>query len=247
MNREFHASSPESRIGDLPAPVALSRLDRAAPGRAEVERFVRTAFAQRYGARVRELPACLMALRRAAGELTAVAGLRFAATGPLFLEQYLDAPIEAYLAPARSVAREGIVEIGSLSAHTPGQVRYLMIALAAYLYGAGYQWVVCTAVSSVRNTLSRLGLTPVLLGTANPARLGEAATEWGSYYEQHPHIIAGRVTEGAVRLETRAARPEGALNPLWCDARELGRRDAVARSVGGAPAVPAPFALSISA
>lgn len=247
MNRESHASSPEPRIGDLPPPVALSRLDRAAPSREEVERFVRVAFERRYGAQIRNLPTCLMALRRASGELTAAAGLRFADKGSLFLEQYLDAPIEAYLAPAGGISRDTIVEIGSLAAHTPGQVRYLMIALAAYLYGSGYQWVVCTAVSSVRNSLSRLGLTPVLLGAADPARLGEAAAEWGSYYEQHPHIIAGHVAEGVARLETRAARPEGALNRLWCDARDLGRRDAVARPAGGVSPAMAPFNLSISA
>ena len=212
------------RIADLPPPVSLTRLDRASPQRQEVESYVRGAFAHRYRAQIHELPECLMALRRASGELTAVAGLRFAAEAPLFLEQYLDGPVESYLGPQGRVGRGTLVEIGSLAAPTPGQVRYMMIALATYLHSAGFHWVVCTAINSLRNTLARMGLTPILLGAADPARLGDAAADWGRYYEERPQVIAGHLGEAAALLEARTSHREHPVGDLWRSARELGMR-----------------------
>lgn len=236
-----------ARLHDLPPPVTLTRLDRTAPDRDEVEAFVRGAFAHRYRAQIHALPDCLMALRRAGGELTAVAGLRFASTAPLFLEQYLDGPVERYLDPLGAIARTGIVEIGSLAAPTPGQVRYLMIALTTYLYSAGYRWVVCTAISSLRNTLSRMGLTPVLLGAADAARLGPAAGDWGRYYEEHPQVIAGHLAEAAALLDARSARPDCPVYALWRSAGDLGRRDRIARPAELHSVAAPPFGGSISA
>lgn len=220
-----HSLPASLRVADLPPPVSLTRVDRQAPDRPAVEAFVRDTFAYYYKARVRVLPDCLLALRLAGGHITAVAGLRFAAAGPLFLEQYLDAPIETCLDTAGRIARGVIVEIGSLAAPTPGQVRYMMIALTGYLHSAGYRWVACTAINSLRNTLARMGLTPILLGAADPRRLGAGAGDWGSYYEKQPQVIAGHLTQAADLLKTRALCPESAVASLWRSARESGRRD----------------------
>lgn len=232
-------------LSDLPPPETLTRVGRGMPQRAELETYVRSAFAHRYQAQIHELPGCLMALRRANGELTAVAGLRFADEAPLFLEQYLDAPVDQYLGMAGSIDRRTVVEIGSLAAPTPGQVRYMMIALTAYLHSAGYQWVVCTAISSLRNTLARMGLTPILLGSADPARLGEAATDWGRYYEERPQVIAGHLTEAAVLLEARCANNRNPVDALWRNACEQGRLDRIAKIPPGL--APAAFATGICA
>lgn len=226
------SSAYDPRLADLPPPVRLVCLPRGAEGREQAEVYVRSAFARRYRAQVHGLPDCLMGLYRADGTLTAVAGLRVASETPLFLEQYLDAPIEHYLLSGGPTERSAIVEIGSLAAPTPGQVRYLMIALATYLHSAGYHWVVCTAITSLRNTLSRMGLTPVSLGTADPARLVAAADDWGRYYEEHPRVIAGHLAEAAALLESRAAYPDNPVHELWRCARDLGRRNRIAAAVG---------------
>ncbi|GAB4347376.1 MAG: hypothetical protein Kow006_07020 [Gammaproteobacteria bacterium] len=231
------------RVADLPPPVRLVGLDRESRGRAEAEAYVRQAFAHRYRARIQRLPDRLLGLYRDDGTLTAVAGLRPASESKLFLEQYLDDPVERHLHTAAPVERSAIVEIGNLAAHTPGQARYLMIALATYLHHAGYQWVVCTAIVTLRNTLARMGLTPIVLGAAEPHRLGGAAEEWGSYYQEHPQVIAGHLAEAARLLEKRVSHPQDRLYPLWLSARDLGRRD---RQVSAQPS-PAPISLVASA
>jgi len=204
-------------------PTSLSRVDGGDVSRAEVEAYIRGAFATRYGAKPGELPACLMALRQDSGRLTAAVGLRFAAHTPLFLEQYLDEPVEACLRLAGEVERRHIVEIGSLASATPGQVRYLMIALATYLHNAGYRWVVCTATGALRSMLARMGFSPVQLGRADAARLGAGAAAWGSYYDEHPRVIAGPLAQAAEMLAARYAQRDNSVFTLWRSAGELGQ------------------------
>jgi len=211
-------------------PVRLELVGPAHPNRAHVEAFVRETFARHYGARLGALPRQLACLLDARGQLCAVAGIRPAAQGPLFLEQYLDRPVHEYLVTDRTPApeRRHIMEIGNLAATEPGQFRFVLIALSAYLYSAGFQWVVCTARASLRNTLARMGLSPVVLGAADPARLGAAATRWGSYYHGRPQVIAGELEPAAGLLAARFAHRDNPVHELWHSASELGR----ARRIG---------------
>jgi len=75
--------------------VSVSNIDAA--DRREVEQFIHDVFAQTYGANVQHFMPELVALRDETGELVAAFGLRKAANSPLFLEQYLDAPIETVM------------------------------------------------------------------------------------------------------------------------------------------------------
>jgi hypothetical protein len=206
----------------LPAatsPAAVHTLDGESHERAEVERFIHVCFRDAYGADVQSFLPVLMALRGAGGELLAALGLREAATGPLFLEQYLDRPVDAVVAERLGVpvARGGVVEVGNLAAAHAGGARWLITALTAFLHARGAEWVVFTAVSSVRNAFLRLGLAPVALAPAPPQRLGEAAREWGRYYDGAPLVMAGQVAHGyqvlrsAILLQGRLA----ALLPVW--------------------------------
>ncbi|MGS0639690.1 thermostable hemolysin, partial [Citrobacter sp. VF227] len=43
-------------------------------------------------------------------------------------------------------------------------------------------------------------LQPVTLMPADPTRLGEAAREWGGYYEHDPRIMAGELHGGQTTL-----------------------------------------------
>ena len=45
-----------------------------------------------------------------------------------------------------------------------------------------------------------LGLAPVALGPADPARLREGAQRWGHYYRHGPQVMAGYVPPGHRRL-----------------------------------------------
>lgn len=159
--------------------------------RSAMEAFVAHEFLEQYGARVTTFMPWLMGLS-SDDTLVGVAGLRPAADGPLFIEQYLDHPIEAEIAArvGYPVAREGVLEIGNLAGHYPGVTRALFPLLTELIYMRGYAWGVCNTTHTVQNALMRLGIPLVPLQQALPERLGEARFAWGRYYEHETTIIA---------------------------------------------------------
>jgi hypothetical protein len=180
-------------------------IGRDDPRRPAVEAFVRATFARRYGADVRQFAPRLVGLYDAEGEIVAAAGYRPAASGPLFLERYLAAPVETLL--GREVAaeprREGIVEVGHLAAGRAGEGRRLITLLGPHLAAAGFRWVVSTLTEELRHLFLRLGVTPMGLGVADPAVLGAEAMQWGSYYDHHPLVLAGDLEAALQALAKR--------------------------------------------
>ncbi|MBE0594536.1 MAG: thermostable hemolysin, partial [Gemmatimonadales bacterium] len=144
------------------------------PERAVVEAFVRRIYEVRYGAEVRQFAPRLVALRDDVGEIVAAAGYRPAGTGPLFLECYLPAPVEALLGAesAQQPSRKRIVEVGHLAASRAGAGERLILLLGSHLAGRGFQWVVSTLTEELRQMFVRLGVAPLALGVADPAVLG---------------------------------------------------------------------------
>lgn len=173
--------------------------------RGEVERFVRAVYERHHGATVRRFAPQLVGLR-VHGELIAAAGYRFA-TEPLFLERYLDEPVDVALGRRLDSAppRASIVEVGHLAGMPAGAGRRLILALGPHLAAQGAQWVVGTLTQELRQLFVRLGVTPLALAAADPARLGAEARQWGRYYDHAPTVLAGQLTPALRRLE-RAAR-----------------------------------------
>jgi phosphoglycolate phosphatase-like HAD superfamily hydrolase len=166
------------------------------PLRTQCERFIATRFHRAYGAEVTHFSPQLLGVRDALERWHAAAGYAPADGRRLFLEQYLDAPIEKILARGRTVARESIVEVGQLAATSVGMGRTLVPLLARHLHRLGYEWVVFTATRELRNAVARLGLTPLELAPADPARLPDGARQWGTYYASDPIVVAGRIAHG---------------------------------------------------
>lgn len=164
------------------------------PRRAEGEAFIADIFRRHYGAEVRSFAPNLMLFERG-GDVAAAVGWRGAGDEKLFLESYLDTPIETAVArlAGQPVRREKIVEVGNLAADMPGGSVEVIVELAAHLHRLGYEWVVFTATSKLIGIFQRLGLPPLALAPADPARLGERAREWGSYYASGPVVVAGRI------------------------------------------------------
>jgi hypothetical protein len=181
----------------------LSVYDARAAQRARVERFIQAVYRRRYGARIAAWAPVLVALE-SGQDILAAAGYR-PASEPLFLERYLDAPVEECLrAHTRSAPRrERVVEVGHLAAMRAGAGRRLMPLLGRHLAAAGFEWVVSTATRELRHLLRRLGLSPVVLGQADPERLGADAAHWGTYYAHGPLVVAGSIAAGMARLERR--------------------------------------------
>lgn len=176
-----------------PTPFALQQVAHGTPVRGELERFIANAFRDKHGAQIHSFMPDLLGLRNASGELRAVAGYRPAGQERLFLEQYLDQPVEAALAAklGRPVERTEIIEIGNLASNGCRQARHLVSLLPRYLFDRGYSWVVFTATSLVRNVLESVGAELVELAAADSSRLKSGNDSWGIYYRNDPRVMAG--------------------------------------------------------
>ncbi|MDT0635875.1 thermostable hemolysin [Spectribacter hydrogenooxidans] len=183
----------------------LTHYGPGAQDRAIVEKFVATHYERHYQACIDEFYPQLLALHDARG-LRACVGFRGAETGPLFLEQYLEAPVENLLR-ARvgiEIGRAHIVEVGGLAADGAGACRFLIPRVAKWLVGRGFVAVAFTATRRVSNSFRRLRLTPADLGIADPVCLHGGSEVWGRYYDFGPRVFAGRLA---------AAIPTGQFPP----------------------------------
>jgi hypothetical protein len=207
---------PESRSTELPS-VRLQRdsllrrtlnpgprfelLAAHDPLRAEAEHYVAERYNAAYHAELEHFLPFLLGMR-CLGSLSGVAGMGPAQAQPLFLERYLDAPVEQVLArhTGSAVARADLVEIGNLAADQRGASHLLFVLFSAVLHRAGYRWITFTATRALRNNLHKLGFPLLTLGAASLEQIpaGERAS-WGSYYDTDPLVVAGSLDE-AVRL-----------------------------------------------
>ena len=173
--------------------------EHGAHERGEIESFIRQCFFSAHGAHIAHFMPRLLSLRSVHGELIAAFGLRPAAGARLFLETYLEQPIEEVLQRrmATPVRREEIVEIGNLSALYPGAARWLIVALTALLHSEGYKWVAFTGTAALKNGFHRLGLHPLELAAATIEHLPvQQRADWGSYYDRAPVVMAGSIENG---------------------------------------------------
>jgi hypothetical protein len=122
-----------------------------------------------------------------------VVGYRPAHEGPLFLERYLDAPIERVLSMRSGlrVRRSRIVEVGNMACRNAAVARGLISVLPRYLIDRGALWITFTATRMVRELVCESGARPFDLAPAQPDRVIGAVDEWGRYYENDPRVLAG--------------------------------------------------------
>jgi hypothetical protein len=145
----------------------------------------------------------------------AALGFTRAGSGPLFLERYLDAPIEmlASAALVRPVPRDRIVEIGNFAAADAAVVVELWGRTANDLADSS-EIAAATLTLPLRRMFARLGVPIHVLAPADPARLGADARTWGSYYELDPQVCIGEIAAGqraiSALLDRRRHRREAA-------------------------------------
>ena len=216
------ATSGEHACGD--GRLARVRLlGRNDAGRAAVEGFVAGRYRSAFGAELQSFMPRLVAFDDAHGEIRAAAGLRAADSGPLFVEQYLQLPIETEIARrARApVTRTGIVEVGNFAASRAGDTRAALRALVDVLHALGFRWVAFVATRPLRNAFARLGLRPQAIGPAEPGRLHGDPARWGRYYDGDPQVLIGDIAQGRAHLAMHRAgpaRPCDARGPVDCAA-----------------------------
>lgn len=191
----------------VPSPAAGPRLvlyDVVTPGRRRLEAFIRAVYAKCYRARLRNFAPTLAAWEDQ-GEILAAAGYR-SALEPLFLERYLDIPIEVAVAPSRPVLRSQVVEVGNFASARAGEGRRLLLALGAHLAAQDVQWVAGTVTAELRQLVVRLGLGVIALAPARGERLGAELQHWGSYFDHEPIVVAGHLPAAMTTLRQRAGR-----------------------------------------
>lgn len=179
---------------------------RSDPMRVELERFVQDAFVARHGAHVCSFMPTLLAMHGNRG-VCGVAGFRRAADEPLFLERYLDRPIEAAIEAAtkRGVPRSQIVEVGNLAGLSCRAAVRLVLELPQLLLAQGHRWIVFTATEQVRQLLGAFRAPLIELAPARATCVAGLGDDWGRYYETDPRVMVGYLEDGLAMHRQRQA------------------------------------------
>jgi hypothetical protein len=167
-------------------------------------RFVRSRYEARFGAVIDPCYQQWQWTNGNTGAPNAALGYRGGLEGPLFLEAYLDDPIETLLSHrlAYRVNRGGIVELGCLAA-IPSTTLLSLWRDAAATLSAQYDHAVATLTAPLRDMFRRVGMPIIELAEAAPTRIPDAH-RWGSYYDHNPVVCGAPITTSIAALNAFA-------------------------------------------
>lgn len=167
--------------------------------------LVRRRYREMHGACVRPAFGTYQHVERSE-QLRAALGFRRAGAEALFLERYLDAPVEQAVSAAfgTSVARDSIIEIGNLAADDAFAMVELWGSVANDL-GANCEMAVATLTAPLRAMFARIGVTLTVLAPATAGQVGDPQ-EWGRYYASDPQVCAGIISQGQRAIAAFLAR-----------------------------------------
>ena len=156
-------------------------------------------------------PAFAEIASRSTGDLPVAAlGYQRASVGPLFLECYLDRPIEEMIAhfTGNTPDRFQIIEIGNLASSNALAMIELWGAVANDLAGDG-EIAVATLTAPLRAMFARIGVPIHVLARAHSQAPGIDPDAWGRYYEADPMVCFGRIAEGQHAIARLLSRRSG--------------------------------------
>ena len=197
-----HATSESSLDqASLPAEVAIGgglqpRAGPVSPCRVEFEQFVMRAFEREHDAAVRTFMPGAVGCRDRERGLRSVVGLRPATGQTLYLERYLDRPVDEVIGvtSGRDVCRDRVVEIGNLAGRNCRASVRLVASLPGLLLSMRFDWVVFTATNTVRGILETLGAPLFELAPAGKAYAAGGIDRWGRYYSTERLLVCVRAT-----------------------------------------------------
>ena len=174
--------------------------------RSSVLELMKSSYAEHHGAAPKVGYAHLRGEERG-GRMCAALGYRRAHRDPLFLEAYLDGPVEEVLSEqfGRPVSRTDIVEIGNLASCNAAAMVALWARTANDL-GNDADIAVAVLTAPLRKMFARLGVQLIVLAPADPDRVVADGSDWGRYYDLDPVVCAGFISDGQERLARFAAR-----------------------------------------
>ena len=193
----------ESTLVDSPQGLPVTALfpgrfhvaDRWSPVRSELEGAIRNAYGRHFGAEVRGFMPYLASYASDLGQ--GVLGYRPASDGTLYLENYLDLPIESMLGQLthRPVSRTTVVEVGQFAVDDRRVVGLLFMELVPFLREQGYEWICFTATHKIRRLLEKTGLHGLVIAAAKQDAVSGESDRWGSYYDNDPLVVVGRLDD----------------------------------------------------
>lgn len=189
--------SPTTMRSEAGAQIQVRLCGPGAPGRQLIEDFIALAYEHEFDASIKVNYPILIGLCDKAGRIRAGVGMRMASCENLFLEQYLDLPVEITLGQnlPRQVERDAIVELGSFASTGLNMSLYLLAAAAAYLATRGYEFGLVTATDKMNRLFKIFDFHTQVICRAQKHDLVDQAMNWGTYYSQNPRVIAGSIQQ----------------------------------------------------
>ena len=199
LQTDLTASTPRllplspTRIGN-----GFSIVDRDPYTRDGIEERIRQAYRQHFGACIKGFMAHFACYTHESGA-SGVLGMRCAAEEPLFLERYLAEPIEETIRSVTGlpVSRNAIAEVGQFAVDDPRTAADMFRELVPFLIEQGFDWVCFTGTIRVRAILSRLGFHGLPVALGDPLAGSDSGDDWGSYYDNAPVVIVGKLADPA--------------------------------------------------
>jgi hypothetical protein len=173
------------------------------PDRENLQSFIADTFYKTYGADVHHFSDILVGCRDSKGQWLAALGFSPINDKKVFLEQYLDLPLDQEISArvGEHTLRSEIVEVGNLAAIHAGAGRALIITMTRYLNSQGSKWVAFTATHNLLNSFKRLRIKLTQLAEADPKRLADKGKNWGTYYDTEPQVMFGDIASGYAQLD----------------------------------------------
>lgn len=170
--------------------------------RQSLQQFIAEGFASHYQADVQQFMPYLLGVALS-GRWQAALGIRFAASGSLFTEQYLSSPAELVLNSHNIVSnRADIAEIGHLYAQNRPALMQLFVLLVQALHQLNIKQLVFAATTELKRLLTRHGIELSDVADASAECLGDKAVNWGSYYQSKPKVCVLSVVQPANRIQS---------------------------------------------
>ncbi|MBY6064468.1 thermostable hemolysin [Pseudidiomarina sediminum] len=174
-------------------------VDRLHPRRTDVEQFICQKYWFSFAACLSQLPEHLLCLTTDAGEIVAACAVTPAAERPLFSERYLTTPVERQLSETfqTPVHRRQIAEVGALACRDFSWLPVLFASVVDCAELLAIPYLLFTATAQLRRHLQRFHLPTAIIAEAPAVALPESERQqWGSYYQRHPLVLAGRTADG---------------------------------------------------
>lgn len=187
-----------ARMGRIPVRNTFSFVENDSAMRRWVEQRIRQAYGLHFGACITGFMAKFACYEHASGA-TGLIGVRRAADERLFLERYLAQPLEDTIRDAcgRPVSRKGIAEVGQFVVDDPRVAADFFRDLVPFLVRQEFEWVSFTGTHKIRAILRRIGFNGMPIARGDASVTAGSGDHWGSYYENDPVVIVGKLADPA--------------------------------------------------